>query len=95
MDSASFLIIISLFIFNSSPFIWRRYYYYAHHAKGFNWYPRYSFSRFNFHHHYSTRLILIFVIQQFDLTILSEFFGISASELDSSIQAFIRRKSTF
>ena len=40
-------------------------------------------------------LILIFVIQQLDLTILSEFFGITASELDSSIQAFIRRKNTF
>jgi len=40
-------------------------------------------------------LILVFVIQQLDLTILSEFFGITASELDSSIQAFIRRNSTF
>ena len=40
-------------------------------------------------------LIRIFVIQQLDLTILSEFFGITTSELDSSIQAFIRRKSNF
>jgi len=40
-------------------------------------------------------LILVFVIQQLDLTILSEFFGITTSELDSSIQAFIRRNSTF
>jgi len=40
-------------------------------------------------------LILIFVIQQLDLTILSEFFGITTSELDSSIQALIRRNSTF
>ena len=40
-------------------------------------------------------LILIFVIQHLDQAILSEFFGITASELDSSIQAFIRRNSTF
>jgi len=39
-------------------------------------------------------LILMFVIQQLDITILSDLIGTTTTELDSSIQAFLRRNIT-
>ena len=39
-------------------------------------------------------LILMFVIQQLDVTILSDLIGTTTTELDSSIQAFLRRNIT-
>ena len=39
-------------------------------------------------------LILMFVIQQLDINILSDLIGTTTTELDSSIQAFLRRNIT-
>ena len=39
-------------------------------------------------------LMLMFVIQQLDINILSDLIGTTTTELDSSIQAFLRRNIT-